>query len=256
VERDDRLDALARSYLFEGLPREQLSPLADVATTRRLDRGGVLIRVGDRADELYVVLSGELKDVVVDADGNEVVHFLHGPGMTLGEPGFFAVDHRRIVEVAATVPAVVIRVDRRDLVPFMARHPSTKDRVLEKLASNERWQTSMISSLATKPLRSRLVLRLLELVDSGAVRSDGLSVTPRVSQATLAAMVGVSRENLNRAMATLVAGGLIRQEKGRYVLLDEARLREEVVQGAGPMAQRRDRRLEADPAAPRRSAIE
>jgi hypothetical protein len=37
---------------------------------------------------------------------------------------------------------------------------------LEKLASNERWQTTMISSLATKPLQDRVLLRLLELADS------------------------------------------------------------------------------------------
>jgi CRP/FNR family cyclic AMP-dependent transcriptional regulator len=250
VDGDDRIAGLARSYLFTGVPIEQLSPLAGVATTRRLDRGEVLVRVGDWADELYVVLAGEVKDTVVDEDGNEVVHFLHGPGMTLGEPGFFAADHRRIVEVVATAPTVVIRLDRRDLVPFMVQHPWVKDRVLEKLASNQRWQTSLISSLARKPLPDRLILRLLELVDSNATREDGLAVTPKVSQATLAAMVGVSRENLNRAMAALVAGGLIRQEKGCYVLLDEMRLRRQVVQGVGPMAQRRDRRRDADTARP------
>ena len=169
-----------------------------------------------------------------------------GPGMTFGEPGFFAADHRRIVEVVATAPTVVVRLDRRDLVPLMVRHPWMKDRVLEKLASNQRWQTSMISSLATKSLPDRLILRLLELVDSNATREDGLAVTPKVSQSTLAAMVGVSRENLNRAMATLVSGGLIRQEKGRYVLLDETWLRRQVVRGVGPMSQRRDHRLDAD----------
>jgi len=253
VDRDDRIVALARSYLFAGLPMEQLSPLATVATTRRLDRGEVLIRVGDRADELYVVAAGEVKDTVADADGNEVVHFLHGPGMTFGEPGFFAADHRRIVEVAATAPTVVVRLDRRDLVPLMMRHPWMKDRVLEKLASNQRWQTSMISSLATKSLPDRLILRLLELVDSNATREDRLAVTPKVSQSTLAAMVGVSRENLNRAMATLVSGGLIRQEKGRYVLLDEARLRRQVVRGVGPMSQRRDHRLDLDVARVRKT---
>ena len=36
---------------------EELSPLAAVATTRRLVRGEVLIRVGDPADEIYVVLA-------------------------------------------------------------------------------------------------------------------------------------------------------------------------------------------------------
>ena len=83
-----------------------------------------------------------------------------------------------------------------------------------------------------------------------------MAVTPKVSQSTLAAMVGVSRENLNRAMATLVAGGLIRQEKGRYVLLDETRLRRQVVGGVGPMGQRRDHRLDPDTDRPRKPGSE
>ncbi len=83
----DVLGGLARSYLFEGLSPADLAPLAAVVSTRELVRGEALCRVGDRADEIYVVLSGELKDCVVDAAGVEVVHFLHGPGMTVGEPG-------------------------------------------------------------------------------------------------------------------------------------------------------------------------
>jgi CRP/FNR family transcriptional regulator, cyclic AMP receptor protein len=216
--------------------------LAHVVTTRQLVRGEALLRVGDPAEEIYVVLTGELKDCIVDADGNEVVHFLHGPGMTLGEPGFFAVDRRRVVEVIAVAPSVVIRLGRRELEPFMARHPPVKDRVIEKLASNTRWQTTMISALLTRSLTDRLVLRLLELVDSSPERAAGLAVTPKVSQATLAAMVGVSRENVNRALSALAAQGLIRQERGRYVLLDEDRLRHELATD-WPLASRRDHRL-------------
>ena len=144
----------------------------------------------------------------MDADGDEVVHFLHGPGMTFGEPGFFAVDHRRDRRGGRRRRrSVVIRLGRRELEPFMARHPSIKDRVLEKLASNKRWQTTMISSLLSRSLTDRLVLRLLELVDSNAGPRAGLAVTPKISQSTLAAMVGVSRENVNRALSALVGGG-------------------------------------------------
>jgi CRP-like cAMP-binding protein len=125
VARVEVLGWLSRSYLFEGLTAEEVGPLAEVATTRRLGRGEVVVRVGDRADELYVVAVGEVKDSVVDTDGEEVVHFLHGPGMTFGEPGFFAVEHRRIVQVVATVPSVLVRLDRRHLVPFMNRYPQT-----------------------------------------------------------------------------------------------------------------------------------
>jgi CRP/FNR family cyclic AMP-dependent transcriptional regulator len=242
----DVLNGLSRSYLFEGLDDESLRPLAAVATTRQLVRGEVLFRVGDPAEEIFVVLSGELKDCVVDADGYEVVHFLHGPGMTLGEPGFFAVDRRRLLEGIAVAPCVVIRIGRRELEPFIARHPSIKDRVIEKLASNTRWQTTMISSLISRSLADRLALRLLEMVDSAPELVDGHRVTPKVSQSTLAAMVGVSRENVNRALATLMAAGVIRQEGGRYVLLQEARLREELARD-WPLAARRDHRRAPPP---------
>ena len=174
------------------------------------------------------------------------MHFLHGRGMTVGEPGFFAVDHRRVVEVVAVAPSVVIRLGRRELEPFMTRYPSIKDRVLEKLASNSRWQTTMISSLMSRSLTDRLVLRLLELVDPVPERGPGLSTTPKISQSTLAAMVGVSRENVNRALSALAAEGSIRRESGRYVLVDEERLRREVARD-WPLAARRDRRLDPAP---------
>jgi CRP-like cAMP-binding protein len=238
----DIVGGLGRSYLFEALTAEDLEPLAAVVTTRQLVRGEALLRVGDPAEEIYVILSGELKDGVVDADGYEVVHFLHGPGMTVGEPGFFAVDRRRLLDVIAVGPCVVIRLGRRELEPFMAAHPSTKDRVIEKLASQTRWQTTMISSLLSRSLRDRLVLRLLELVDSAPERVAGIAVTPKLSQSTLAAMVGVSRANVNRALSALAAQGSIRHEQGRYVLLDEARLRRELARD-WPLAWRRDQRL-------------
>jgi CRP/FNR family transcriptional regulator, cyclic AMP receptor protein len=237
---------LARSYLFEGLSTAELAPLAAIASSRELVRGETLCRVGDRADEIYVILSGELKDCVVDADGVEVVHFLHGPGMTIGEPGFFALDNRRVVQVIAVAPSAVIRLGRRELEPFIARHSSIKDRVLEKLASNTRWQTTMICSLMSRSLADRIILRLLELVDSSPDCESGPASTPRISQSTLAAMVGVSRENVNRALSGLTAQGSLRLEKGRYVLVDEQRLRRELARD-WPLAARRDRRLSLPP---------
>ncbi|MDQ6720986.1 MAG: Crp/Fnr family transcriptional regulator [Candidatus Dormibacteraeota bacterium] len=237
----DVLAGLRKSYLFEDLTADEIGPLAATATTRALVRGERLCHLGDPADEIWVVLSGEVKDSVVDAEGFEVIHFIHGPGMTLGEPGFFSVERTRIVEVIAVEPSRVIRLDRRDLVPFMSQHPQVKDRVLETLASNTRWQTTMISSTARHPLTDRLILRLLELAESSPERNSGLAITPKISQSTLAAMVGVSRENVNRALSALTVDGSIRQERGRYVLVDEERLRRAVARD-WPLAARRDRR--------------
>lgn len=240
--RQGVLDALSRSYLFEDLSRDDLAPLAATATSRSLVRGEFLWRIGAVAHEIYVVASGELKDSVVDADGFELIPFVHGPGMTVGEPGYFAVDHDRVVEVLALMPSVVIRLDRLHLTPFMERHPSTKDRALERLASNTRWQATMIASMPRRPLADRLALRLLELIDSNPGSNAGAPVTPKISQATLAGMVGVSRENVNRALATLAADGYITYADGRYTIVNEDALRERIARD-WPIAGRRDRRM-------------
>jgi CRP/FNR family transcriptional regulator, cyclic AMP receptor protein len=239
----DVLAGLAKSYLFEDLTRDDLAPLAAVSPTRAFVRDERLCHMGDPAEEIWVILSGEVKDAVVDADGFEVIHFVHGPGMTLGEPGFFCVERTRIVEVIALKPTVVIVLRRRDLAPFMDQHPSVKDRVLEALASNSRWQTTMISAAARRSLADRLILRLFELAESSPEHGSGEAITPRISQSTLAAMVGVSRENINRALAVLSQEGAIRQEDGRYVLVAEDRLRREISRD-WPLAGRRDRRVE------------
>lgn len=239
----DILAGLSRSYLFEGMTSDQIEPLAAVTKARELVRGEHLCQVGDPADEVFVIMSGEVKSYVVDADGVEIIHSLHGPGMTFGEPGFFAAERVRIVAVVAVQPSTVLRLNRLALAPFLEQHTVVKDRVLERLASNSRWQTLVISSLATRPLTERLLLRLLELVDSSPEPSAGQAATPKISQSTLAAMIGVSRENVNRALAVLISDGAIRQEDGRYVLVDEERLRRRVASD-WPLTARRDRRID------------
>jgi CRP-like cAMP-binding protein len=242
----DVVAALLRSYLFEDLDPDAVRPLALSCSVRRLVRGEFLCHVGDIVNEIYVVITGEVKDSLVSVDGEEVIHFVHGPGMTLGEAGFFSVDRVRIVDVVAVAPTTILRLDRRDLVPFMARYPQVKDRALEGLASNTRWQTTMIAALATRPLVNRLAFRLLELVDSNTDRStdrsDGVARTPKISQTTLAAMIGATRENVNRALAVLTEQGFVRREAGAYLLLDEAGLRQGLARD-WPQVDRRDRRL-------------
>jgi len=224
--RDDIVAALTGSYLFHGLPGEAIAALAATATVRRLSRNQALFEPGDAADEIYVVIAGQLKDSMINLDGDEVVHFVFDPGKTVGEPGYFATERDRIVRLTATVPTVVVCLHRRHLDAVFANHPVLKDRVLERLASNARLQANMFATLVTRPLADRLVLRLLELVESNRGTGDGPARTPSISQATLAAMVGVSRENVNRALSALVSEGLIRRDGGGYVLVDEAALRE------------------------------
>jgi CRP/FNR family transcriptional regulator, cyclic AMP receptor protein len=239
----DRTSLLLGTYLFEDLSPAEVEPLARAARVRPAVRGEYIHHVGDPADEIYVVASGQLKDEVVTEDGDEVVHTLYGPGMVIGEPGFAAPERNRVMAVVALEPCTLLVLHRDHLMPFLFHHPQALVRMLEGLSTIARNQTELIAALARRSLPERLLLRLLELAETNARRDDGAVVTPKIAQSTLAAMVGVSRENVNRALATLAADGAIRIQDGRYVLPEPERLRREIAAG-WPLLERRNRRIE------------
>ena len=231
----DRTAALLATYLFGDLTPAELEPLARSAPVRTLVRGEYVFHVGDPADALYVVVAGRLKDTVDTEDGEEVIYSIDLPGMVLGEPGFFAPERNRILGVVALEPSTVLVLERQNLLPFLERHPRVLMRLLERLATMARFGTEVIVTLARRPLAERLLLRLLVLAESGgdgrANGDSGEVVTPRVSQGDLAAMVGSSREHVNRGLAKLAADGLLRIEGNRYVITDPDRLRREMFPG-------------------------
>jgi len=239
----DRVSLLLGTYLFEDLSPAEIEPLARSATIRHTARGEYLTHVGDPADELYVVVVGQLKDSILTEDGDEVVHSFFGPGMLIGEPGFFATERNRVMAIVAVESTTLLILGRRSLEPFLQRHPQVVTRALEGLASVARWQTQLIAALSRRSLQERLLLRLVELAETNVMSEQGTGVTPKISQTTLAAMVGVSRENVNRALAALAAEGTIRIENGGYVLPDLERLRTEIADGL-PVLERRNRRIE------------
>lgn len=197
--------------------------------------------MGDPADALYVVASGQIKDSIVTEDGDEMVHSFFGAGMVIGEAGFFATEHNRVMGLIAVEPSTLVILGREQLLPFLGRHPQVMARVLEGLASIARAQTELIAALARRPLRDRLILRLLELAETNSQITGEEAITPKISQSTLAAMVGSSRENVNRALAALATEGVVRIKAGRYVIVDPKRSRQQVSQG-WPLLGRPNRR--------------
>jgi CRP-like cAMP-binding protein len=241
----DRIALLLGTYLFEDLSPAEVEPLARSATIRHAARGEYVHHVGDPADELYLVASGQLKDSIVTEDGDEWSNAFFGAGMLIGEPGFFATERNRVMAVIAVEPTTLLVLGRDALEPFLARHQRVLERALEGLAFITRGQTRLITALSRRSLKERLLLRLFELAETN-VRGDGdVGVTPKVSQSTLAAMVGVSRENVNRALGALAAEGTIRIEDGRYVLPDLESLRLEISNGL-PVLDPRNRRIDPE----------
>ncbi len=84
--------------------------------TRQAARGEYVHHVVDPADEIYLVAAGQLKDSIVTEEGDELVHTFYGPGMLIGEPGFFATERNRVMAETA--------VRTGEPVPAEQEHPA------------------------------------------------------------------------------------------------------------------------------------
>lgn len=108
LDRAGVVDRLRLTPLFGGLPDDQLDRLADMGEIQDLDPGEALIREGDEADALYVVLDGEL-DVTKRSGRTDIPVARVGPGSLQGEIAALE-GGRRLASVTAATPAEVLRI--------------------------------------------------------------------------------------------------------------------------------------------------
>ncbi|MDH4335402.1 MAG: ATP-binding protein [Chloroflexota bacterium] len=102
------LEALRATPLFAELPEEYLGRLAANVVPMHLAAGDLLINEGDQADDLFVVISGEL-DVTKRSGNAEIPLARVGPGAIQGE--LAALERgRRMASVRALTPAEVLRI--------------------------------------------------------------------------------------------------------------------------------------------------
>lgn len=242
----DVVQTLLSTYVFGDLSPAALAPVAQHARARQYQPGEFVCRVGDTADTLLVVASGQLKESLVTIEGEELIFEVFTPGAVFGEPGLFAPERNRIIDVTAMTPSTVLAIPRDTVIDFALAHPPVILRLLEGLAATVRSMTEEAGLMAYRPIRERLVAKLLELAEThGHPAPDGVKIVVNLPQSTLAAMIGASRENVNRALATLAAEGVLDTSGGRVTNVKPDALRARATSGTS--LYRRNRLLAMPP---------
>ncbi len=116
--------------LFSGLSLRQTRLFALTARMEKLDAEDELIREGDVARDMYVVVDGRL-EAWIDRDGRRRVLNQVTRGSVVGETGYFG--QRRTANVTAVTPARVLRFNSDDLERLRQRYPRIAATVFRNL---------------------------------------------------------------------------------------------------------------------------
>ncbi|MBA3904252.1 MAG: hypothetical protein C0522_11365 [Rhodocyclaceae bacterium] len=214
------VDALRSMPIFESLSVERLVPLARVAVFRKVPRGSTILRAGDRTDFVYLILSGNLKVLVSDEEGREVILSNLNPGEFFGEMGVLD-DNPRSATVVAVTPCELIVIAKSDFKRCLAENFDVSLFIMRNLVKRLRSADRKIESLALIDVYGRVARLLLEMAED----EGGQQVVKRkISKQDIAKMIGASREMVSRVMKDLALQGLIEEGNGRILLREKINL--------------------------------
>lgn len=205
--------------LFAGVRAEDLRPLAAACRPCQFRRNEMIFQQGDPGEALHIVQTGQVRIVLVSPQGDEMILALFHPGDFFGELSL--VDgHPRSATAVATGPTVTLTLPRPAFLRVLADTPRMAEQTILALSERLRHTDVLLGDAVFLDVAARLAKRLGELA-----RAQGESATARgpwtvrVTQTELAAMVGATRESVNKELRALEAEGLIRVARGRILLL-------------------------------------
>lgn len=220
------LTVLANTSLFRGFPPEQLQPLAGSLKERTFPRTSTIFHEGDPGNALYVIVSGQVKIGHVARGGDETIYAVLMPGDIFGELALFDERAVRAADAVAMETTECLALGRDAFLSFLDAHPRAVRHLVALFGTYLRATDETFSEAAFLDIPGRVAKKLLDLSDSqGEATPEGRRIRVRLTQRTLAGMVGASRENVNRALARLVARGAIVLENGYITIAKPAELK-------------------------------
>ena len=185
--------AVKRSVGFD--PNIFLATIGDGRKILIAPKKQVIFSQGDEADAIFYVQKGKVRLTVVSKIGKEATIGIVSQGNFFGE-GALAGQLLRMGSAAAMTDCEILRVDKKTMIDALHREPTLSEMfVAYLLARNIRYEEDLVDQLFNSS-EKRLARVLLLLAHFG---KEGIpeTVVPKISQETLAEMVGTTRSRVS-----------------------------------------------------------
>jgi CRP-like cAMP-binding protein len=218
----DRRALLGRLPLFSELAPAELDAVVAVTRAELFAARDVVVREGEPAEMAFAVVYGRLKVVTASRSGNEAVVGVLRKGEVFGELAILD-GGARSATVIALVPTLLLAIDRRKLHALLMKEATVSYKLLLVLARRLR---QLIGTREVLDVPARLAKQLVQLADDdGEQVSGGVRLRTELSQRELGAMIGATRESVNKNLALFAKRGVVRSDGRQLVVVDVPALR-------------------------------
>ncbi len=191
-----------------------LDALASAGSLVRTSQGTHLFKQGETATSAFLIQEGDV-EIYRGSEPRKAVVARVRAGAVIGDIAMFA-DAPYISSAQAVTPVTAIRFERDRLLPQLAAHPALCLRwLVAGLRQLEETQRRVIH-LMHKTVKAQVADLLSEEQDA--------SNEVRLSQATIATLLGTSRQSVNEALAELRSEGIVETGYRTVRVVDSERL--------------------------------
>lgn len=232
VSLDRAVRLLRELPFFAEVSRQDLLPIAAACRPRFYRSHQIIFEQGDPGDTFHLIQSGQVRIVLSSPKGGEILLALMHPGDFFGELSLLDGLPRSATAVANKL-TVTLTLARPGFLRVLERTPPLAHHIMLALSARLRRTNLLLGDSVFLDVPARLAKRLRDLAGmqgEGDV-PKGLR-TIRVTQRELAAMVGATRETINRELQALESRGVIRVARGRILLFRPEGLEREGLVGA------------------------
>lgn len=176
--------------------------LAKIGTGRKIvsiPKGSTVFSQGDACDAVFYLQEGKVKLTVVSRTGKEATIGILGVGDFFGEDSL-VIQHVRMGTVTALTDCVLMRIEKKAMLKVLhCEHEFSGLFVEHLLVKNARYREDLVDQLFNSS-EKRLARILLLFAGFGQNGIRERTEIPKVSQETLAEMVGTTRPRVSSFM--------------------------------------------------------
>jgi CRP-like cAMP-binding protein len=168
---------------------------------------------GDPADCVYYLQSGRAKLSVISKAGKEATIALLSDGDFVGEESMAGTPGLRMATATAISPCVALKIERTEMIRTLQEEYAFSDLFLKfLLARSMRTQADLVDQLfnSSEKRLARILILMAELGQS----EESETLIPKISQETLAEMVGTTRSRVSFFMNRFRKLGFIEYNGG------------------------------------------
>ncbi len=196
-------------------PKGFLAQSGDGRTIANYRQNEIICKQGDPLDAVFYIEKGRVKLSIVSPNGKEAVLSLRGEGDFFGVRSLVRV-HRRVTTATALTDCTIARVTASAVIRLLREEPDFAELYTSYLMLQHARDQENLADLLTNSAEKRLARILLQLADFEP-EGDLKPIPIRISQETLAEMVGTTRSRVNYFLNKFRRLGLI-EYKGNLVV--------------------------------------